>query len=546
MPQRKATVRTILFAAAALMAAAAARAQTYTVLHQFGNDVDGVNSLTIGSDGYFYGTTITGGSGACPHSGIAPPYGCGTIFKMDSPGNLTTLHNFSGWLSQPNDGALPSALTQAPDGSFYGTTWAGGTSYDCGSSGYYGCGTAFRMDSSGSVTTIHNFDRNDGHGGSPLTLATDGNFYGTTDIVGSNNNGAIYRMDTSGNLTVLYSFSGSSDGSRPSGLVQASDGFLYGTTENGGSGGCFGLGCGTIFKMDLSGNLATLHAFTGYPNDGAYPSGVIQAEDGNFYGTTERGGNGPCTTFQLNPEGCGTIFRMDSAGRLTTLHSFASGQDGGNPSSLIQGTDRKFYGTTYSGGSGECTDDVAQPIGCGVLFKLDSTGRFSILYNFQPTDGVHPNAAVVQAADGNLYGSTPSSGGGIYPAGAVIYRLSLPGTACTPDANTLCLGNGRFQVQAQWNNLNVYLGVASVVPGAVSNNSGVMWFFSPDNWELLIKVLDGCGVNGHYWVLGAAATNVQYTIQVTDTQTGDVKTYTNPLGTVSPAITDTAAFPGCP
>ena len=116
---------------------------------------------------------------------------------------------------------------------------------------------------------------------------------------------------------------------------------------------------------------------------------------------------------------------------------------------------------------------------------------------------------------------------------------------CIPDSRTLCLDNGRFQVQAQWTDFHNNSGLASVVPGATSNNSGVMWFFSQDNWELLIKVLNGCGVNGRYWVFGAAATNVQYTIQVTDTQTGDIRTYTNPLGTTSPAITDTAAFPGC-
>jgi hypothetical protein len=129
--------------------------------------------------------------------------------------------------------------------------------------------------------------------------------------------------------------------------------------------------------------------------------------------------------------------------------------------------------------------------------------------------------------------------------GVYDYEISLP-LSCNVDAHTLCLAGGRFQVQAQWTDFSGNSGLASVVPGASSNNSGVMWFFGPDNWELLIKVLDGCAVNGHYWALGAAATNVQYTIQVTDTQTGEVKTYTNPLGTVSPAITDTSAFAGCP
>jgi uncharacterized repeat protein (TIGR03803 family) len=536
LPQLKMRVGTMLFTAA-LFAGWPARGQTYTVLHQFGVDIGPLNALTIGRDGYFYGSSVSGGGGSCPHTGILPPYGCGMIFKMDPVGNITVLHSFIGWLSQPNDGAGPSPLILATDGYFYGTTGGGGASINC----LDGCGTVFRMDTSGQVTTLHNFDLNDGRGGSRLTLATDGNLYGMTDIVGTNHSGAIYRMDPSGNLTILHSFSGSSDGAGPSSLVQANDGFLYGTTASGGSGGCFGLGCGTFFKMDLSGNLITLHAFTGYPSDGAYPSAVIQAVDGDFYGTTSAGGGGHCQTFQLNYVGCGTVFKMDSTGNLTTLYSFAGGQDGTSPLSLIQGTDRNYYGTAYAGGAGDCEGN-----GCGVDFKLDPTGNFSVLYSFTPPDGAHPISEVVQASDGNLYGTTSSSGGGNYPAGAVIYRLSPSRAACIPDVNTLCLDNGRFQVQAQWSYLNVYGGVASVVPGVSSNNSGVMWFFGPDNWELLIKVLNGCAVNGHYWVFGAAATNVQYTIQVTDTQTGEVRAYTNPPGMVSTAITDTAAFTACP
>ncbi len=131
---------------------------------------------------------------------------------------------------------------------------------------------------------------------------------------------------------------------------------------------------------------------------------------------------------------------------------------------------------------------------------------------------------------------------------AGIFVLTPSATfGCTTDAQTLCLNGARFQVQAQWTDFNGNSGFATVVPGATSNSSGVMWFFSPDNWELLIKVLDGCGVNYYHWVFAAAATNVQYTIQVTDTLTGQVNTYANPLGTVSPAITDSTAFGGaCP
>lgn len=117
---------------------------------------------------------------------------------------------------------------------------------------------------------------------------------------------------------------------------------------------------------------------------------------------------------------------------------------------------------------------------------------------------------------------------------------------CVPDAATLCLNGGRFQVQAQWTDFQANTGSGDVVCGTSSDSSGLFWFFSPDNWEVLLKVLDGCGVNGNYWVFGAASTNVAYTITVTDTRTGAVRSYTNPLGSSSPAITDTAAFPACP
>jgi hypothetical protein len=139
------------------------------------------------------------------------------------------------------------------------------------------------------------------------------------------------------------------------------------------------------------------------------------------------------------------------------------------------------------------------------------------------------------------------SGGNLYASTAVgEFAWDLTADTCAPNATTLCLNDERFLVQAQWTDHSGNSGAASVVPNAVSTESGVLWFFGPDNWELLIKVLDGCGVNGHYWVFGAAATDVAYVIQVTDTLTGEVRTYINPLGTRSPAITDTGAFESCP
>lgn len=113
---------------------------------------------------------------------------------------------------------------------------------------------------------------------------------------------------------------------------------------------------------------------------------------------------------------------------------------------------------------------------------------------------------------------------------------------CVADTHTLCLNGGRFRVQVSWETELGETGTASVVPGA-SDNSGVLWFFNEDNWEMLIKVIDGCALTEHYWVFFAATTDVQFVVTVTDTQTGAVKTYLNPQKTKANAVTDTAALP---
>lgn len=126
------------------------------------------------------------------------------------------------------------------------------------------------------------------------------------------------------------------------------------------------------------------------------------------------------------------------------------------------------------------------------------------------------------------------------------YSLTLScGAGCAADENTLCLNRQRFQVEIEWRDFSGGVGPGSVAPLG-SDDSGLFWFFSPNNWEMLVKVLDGCGITGHFWVFAAATTNVEYTLRVTDTETGTVKEYFNPLGQASPTITDTSAFATCP
>ena len=119
------------------------------------------------------------------------------------------------------------------------------------------------------------------------------------------------------------------------------------------------------------------------------------------------------------------------------------------------------------------------------------------------------------------------------------------GGGCQANATTLCLNNNRFKVQVTWKDYNGNTGYGTVAPYGTSD-SGLFWFFTASNWEMLVKVLNGCGYNNHYWVFAAATTDVEYHLYVTDTTTGTVKQYDNTLGHASPAITDSSAFATCP
>jgi uncharacterized repeat protein (TIGR03803 family) len=321
------------------------------------------------------------------------PTGVGTVFKMDASGTVTTLYSFTG-----GDGVRPlAALIQGSDGNFYGATASGGAN---------GLGTVFKITSTGTLTTLHSFAGSDG--ASPQfgrwIQGSDGNFYGTSSQGGEHNVGTVFKITSSGTFTLLHSFAGGSDGSYPyAGLIQASDGNFYGTAALGGASGV-----GTVFKMDSSGAVTTLHSFAG--SDGSYPQAeLIDGSDGNFYGTTLSGG-GPSNA--LNQ---GTVFKITPSGTFTSLHSFAR-IDGTQPlAGLIKGSDGNFYGTTNQGG----TSSV------GTVFKMDSSGNVTSLHSFAGSDGSGPSAGLIQGSDGNFYGTT--NGGGAEGDGTV-FKMNISGT----------------------------------------------------------------------------------------------------------------------
>jgi uncharacterized repeat protein (TIGR03803 family) len=295
----------------------------------------------------------------------------GTLFIV-APATLTTF---------PGSGSDVS-LNQASDGYFYGVD-----------NGAYAYGSIFRTDASGNSITIHTFTGGaDGaHPQDRVIQGTDGAFYGVTSKGGTINagsplglsgNGTIFRVTAAGSFQTLYSFTGSADGAQPrNALVQGTDGSFYGTTATGGAG------FGTAFKVDSSGTFTLLHTFTDGA-DGGIPAGaLLQGADGNFYDTTLGGG----------AHSLGTVFRMDTSGNVTSLYSFQGLADGTEPyGALVQGTDGSFYGTTLFGGTYQN----------GTVYKIDSSGNFTLLHGFVGAEGARPESALVQAADGNFYGTT--------------------------------------------------------------------------------------------------------------------------------------------
>jgi uncharacterized repeat protein (TIGR03803 family) len=367
-------------------------AQTFKTLVAF----DGTNgslpvaSLVQGTDGDLYGTTAEGGAGG----GV----GQGTVFKITPGGKLTTLHIFSG-----TDGAYPYAGTvQATNGEFYGTTILGGAN---------DWGTIFTITPGGKLTTLYSFCTNCSDGNQPdagLIQARDGDLYGTTENGGINGSGTVFKLTTAGALTTLYSFCAENecaDGANPgAGLLQTPAGELYGTTAGGGINGF-----GTVFKMTPTGMLTTLHSFD--RTDGEFPeAGLIQDTNGSFYGTTFGGG----------AYGDGTVFEVTAAGVLTTLYSFCAQSkctDGANPTAgLILASDGNLYGTTSAavirGGQN----------GDGTVFKITPGGKLTTLHIFSGTDGAGPVGGLVQATNGNFYGTTPIEGAG---ADGTLFSLSV-------------------------------------------------------------------------------------------------------------------------
>lgn len=322
---------------------------------------------------------------------------------------FTSLYSFTG----TNDGGGPGGLVQCSDGHFYGTTRVGGTNG--------GSGTVFKISSNGVLTSLYSFTGgNDGAFPNGLVQSSDGCFYGTTYWGGTTNynpdwdnygNGTVFKISTKGALKNLYSFTGGDDGEGPySALVQGSDGYFYGTTRRGDTN----YYSGTVFKINTNGALTSLCYFTN--GGGILPSGLAQGKDGYFYGTTEM----DAYLFQRK-WGYGSVFQISADGAYTNLYRFTGTNDGAYPfGGLVLGSDGYLYGTTRLGGTNNM----------GTVFRISTNGSLATLYSFGSVrdtngfvlDGYSPSAALVQGNDGSFYGTTAN--GGQAEAGT-IFRLTI-------------------------------------------------------------------------------------------------------------------------
>jgi uncharacterized repeat protein (TIGR03803 family) len=330
--------------------------------------------LVLASDGNFYGTTYSGGS-----------HGTGTVYRVTPAGAETVIYSFAGG---PNDGAGPyGEVVQASDGNLYGMTSAGGAN---------GFGTIFRVTLLGAEEVLHSF------AGAPtdgryalngLVQAGDGNFYGTTQLGGTFNQGTVFKMTPAGTVSVLYSFANASfnDPAIPDAtLVVGSNGNLYGTAIGGGTSGY-----GVVFEITLAGTFTTVYSFLSGTTDGATPEAkLLLASDGNFYGTAPNGGTGSG----------GVVFKVTPTGQETILHSFGGAPgDGTFPQgNLIEGSDGNFFGTTYSGGANNY----------GTVYRITPAGVETVLFSFSGVaDGQWPLSGLVETPGGQLLG-TASAGAG--------------------------------------------------------------------------------------------------------------------------------------
>src|SRR5580704_2951430 len=392
-----------------------AEAQTYTIVHSFAAGTDGAVPTPIIRDarGNLYGATRFGGIPTC---GLDT---CGTVYKIDNAGNETILYSFEGG----GNGSDPVAgLVGDAAGNLYGTTQGNG--YIDGGS------VVFKLEPNGTETTL--FEAGNTNQAccldSPVAVDAQGNIYGMSPYGGEPNCGlnsdglgcgTLFKLSPSGKFTLLHVFSGK-DGMQPEGgVVLDGKGNLYGTAYFGGKLSCkypgqfeeAQAGCGTIYKLDSSGKFTVLHTFTG-PNDGSTPLGLIIDSAGNLYGIAAGGGDViPHTNFEY---GVGTIFKVDTSGKFSVLFSFVPCTTPPCTQGQVRNALFALHLARDSKGNLYGLEEVNNcAFAGGCLFRLDTKGNLTNLFNFTQQESgapIIPSMGLVLGLDGDVYGSTPIGG----------------------------------------------------------------------------------------------------------------------------------------
>jgi uncharacterized protein (TIGR03437 family) len=378
------------------------------------------NALILGSDGNFYGTTTSGGSGVDTTSRFLA--GNGTVFKITPAGVFTTIYTFQG-----TDGGSPGGIVQGSDGNFYGTTTMGGVG---------GGGIVFRLTAGGKLDTLLSFPvQMDGfpepqYGGSPYALmqASDGSFYGLTTGFGTN----VFKISPSGMVSFIYTFP---EQYASAGLIQGADGDFYGALHF-----IDGL-AGLLFKLTPGGVRTTLYNFTNQ-SDGISPLTLLQAADGNFYGTSE----------MFTSLAQGVLFEYSTVGGLQVLRDFAP-SEGGIPLTLLQSRDGSLWGTSFQGGSH----------GAGNIFRYQFPYRCS--NTIPPT--------ITSVTSGSAYG-----GGYHYFASGSWLEIKGANLADPNDPRLSSAANPGQWTKADFNGSNAPTSLDGISV-SINGKAAYVWYISP-------------------------------------------------------------------
>lgn len=236
-----------------------------------------------------------------------------------------------------------------------------------------------------------------------LVQGADGNFYGTSTYGA----GTIFKVTPTGSLSTFYQFGGTNGDEPSSGLTLGNDLNFYGTTASGGTDSG-----GTAYKVTPTGAETVLYGFGG--NDPVYPSsGLVQATNGSFYGSAFQGGSPACRL------GCGAIFKVTSNGAFSWMHDFELTDGEGPEGLLVQASNGILYGTTTQGGA---------YTNYGTIFKMTPTGTLTTMHSFDSTDGCNPQAGLIVARNGSLYGTTTDCGVNGY---GTVFRITPAGNFTT-------------------------------------------------------------------------------------------------------------------